>query len=142
VLSNNDFIGAAFSLSVPTIITDIGGQFGCCNGVSIFGTIVPLAFISSFPSVPFNQLASVSLADIVFAVPSGTASLDLVDPLSTLLRIHDGRATMAIARGDEGWKRDNKVASSLPRSAIACCIELEITAPSTSNHTRYTDAPI
>jgi hypothetical protein len=69
VLSNNDFIGAAFSLSVPTIITDIGGQFGCCNGVSIFGTIVPLAFISSFPSVPFNQLASVSLADIVFAVP-------------------------------------------------------------------------
>ena len=68
VLSNNDFIGAAFSLSVPTTITDIGGQFGCCNGGS-----------------PFNQLASVSLADIVFAVPSGTASLDLVEPLSTPL---------------------------------------------------------
>ena len=102
VLSNHDLIGAAFSLSGPTTITGIGAQFGCCNGGSIFGTIVPLASITSFPSVASDQLASISLASILFAVPSGTAALDLMEPLSTPLTLGPGDYAVIFGAGQFG----------------------------------------
>jgi hypothetical protein len=52
--------------------------------------------------VPSNQLASISLADIVFAVPSGTASLDLVEPLRTPLSLRPGTYAVIFGAGQFG----------------------------------------
>jgi hypothetical protein len=66
---NSFFIGAAFTLASTTQITDIGGNFLVSNGGSsgsIFGEIVSLASLSALPSASVENLASLSLGDVVF----------------------------------------------------------------------------
>jgi hypothetical protein len=87
-LSNNDIIGAAFQIIAPTQVTAIGAQFGCCNGGTIFGAIIPLASLTAVPSVASNSLNSVDLAHTVFSVPSlgGFGAQQQSVPLSVILQ--------------------------------------------------------
>ena len=87
ILSNNDLIGASFTVAQTTHVTGIGAQFGDPfdpNPGTIFGAIVPLAALSAFPAGSSDDLASISLADVVFSVPSGSQG-DVVVPVSATL---------------------------------------------------------
>ncbi|HEV2677879.1 MAG TPA: PEP-CTERM sorting domain-containing protein [Aliidongia sp.] len=67
---NSFFIGAAFTVSAATQITDIGGNFlvsdGGANGDAIFGEIISLASLTGLPSASVENLESISLGDVVF----------------------------------------------------------------------------
>jgi hypothetical protein len=67
---NSLFIGAAFTLSSTTNITDVGANFlvsnGGSNGDPIFAELIKLSSPTSLPSVPVENLASLSLGDVVF----------------------------------------------------------------------------
>jgi len=90
-LSSNNLIGAAFQLTATTVITGIGAQFGAFNDGTIFAAIVPLASLTAFPRASpgqpsgSNDLSGISLANVVFSVPSGTTALDLIVPLTVTL---------------------------------------------------------
>lgn len=88
-LTASRFIGASFVVSNRTQITGIGGEFGGFTSGTIFGAIVPLANLTSFPLVSPSQLPSISLANVVFSVPSATGfptpANDLLEPLSVIL---------------------------------------------------------
>lgn len=67
---NSFLIGAAFTVSAATQITDIGGNFlvsdGGANGDAIFGEIISLASLTGLPSASVENLESISLGDVVF----------------------------------------------------------------------------
>jgi hypothetical protein len=88
------YFGAAFSLSQQTQITGIGGEFGGFPDGTIFGAIVSLASLSSFPTASPDNLASIALGNTVFSVPQATA-VDVTAPLSLLL----GPGTYAVIFG-------------------------------------------
>ncbi|MGI4878086.1 MAG: PEPxxWA-CTERM sorting domain-containing protein [Janthinobacterium lividum] len=83
ILSENNFMGATFTLGRTTSITGIGGEFGGYPGGSIFGAIVPLSARGAFPAGASTALAGISLGHVVFAVTGGTQ--DLVVPLALTL---------------------------------------------------------
>ncbi|QXQ07215.1 PEPxxWA-CTERM sorting domain-containing protein [Sphingosinicellaceae bacterium] len=83
ILSADNFMGAAFTLTRTTTITGIGAQFGGFPGGSIFGAVVPLSSRAAFPAGASTALADISLGHVVFAVSQGTQ--DLVVPLSLTL---------------------------------------------------------
>lgn len=83
ILSSDNFMGAAFTLAKTVTITGIGAQFGGYPGGSIFGAIVPLSSIGSFPAGASTALADISLGHVVFGVTQGTQ--DLVVPLTLTL---------------------------------------------------------
>ena len=86
-VSATRFIAASFAVSNPTEITGIGGEFGGYPSGKIFGAIVPLANLTSFPSVAPSQIPSISLADVVFSTSGNTPPKgnDLLEPLSVTL---------------------------------------------------------
>jgi hypothetical protein len=84
ILSDSDFIGAAFTLSTTTNITGIGAQFGGFPSGQIFGAIVPLTSGSAFPAGASTDLASIALGHVLFSVPEATA-IDLITPFSLTL---------------------------------------------------------
>ena len=84
ILTGDDLIGAVFTLTKTTAITGIGAQFGGFPSGDIFGAIVPVASLSDFPAGASDDLAAISLADVVFAVPQATA-IDLMEPLNVTL---------------------------------------------------------
>ncbi len=84
ILTENNFMGAVFTLTKTTAITGIGAQFGGFPSGDIFGAIVPVASPTDFPAGSSDDLASISLADVVFAVPQATA-IDLTEPLNVTL---------------------------------------------------------
>src|SRR5262245_40553597 len=63
---NSRFIGAAFEVLQPTLVSDIGGNFRNSRG-SIFGEIIALSGLNSFPSVPAGNLDSIALGHIVIS---------------------------------------------------------------------------
>lgn len=83
ILTADDSIGAAFTVTRTTTVTGIGAQFGGFPSGTIFGAIVPLASLSAFPAGASTDLAAISVADVVFSVPQGT--VDLVEPVSASL---------------------------------------------------------
>ena len=84
ILSNNDLIGAAFTLTQTTKITAIGAQFGGFPSGQIFGAIVPVSGSTLLPNFASSDIAANSLAHVVFSVPTATA-IDLAEPLSITL---------------------------------------------------------
>ncbi|QYE35362.1 MULTISPECIES: PEPxxWA-CTERM sorting domain-containing protein [Sphingosinicellaceae] len=83
ILSENNFMGAVFTLGRTTAITGIGAQFGGFPGGNIFGAIVPLSSRAAFPAGKSTDLADISLGHVVFAVTGATQ--DLVAPLPLTL---------------------------------------------------------
>jgi len=82
------FIGARFSLSDPTLITNISVGIGRYGSGTFFGAIVPLTGGTAFPSVDPASLSSIALGSVLLsatdssgnggpAVVSGNLSLDL-----------------------------------------------------------------
>ena len=63
---NSRFIGAAFEVLQPTLVSDIGGNFRNSRG-SIFGEIIALSGLNSFPSVAAGDLESIALGHIVIS---------------------------------------------------------------------------
>lgn len=84
ILTDNNFMGAVFTLTRTTAITGIGAQFGGFPSGDIFGAIVPVGSPTDVPAGPSTNLAAISLADVVFAVPQATA-IDLIEPLKVTL---------------------------------------------------------
>lgn len=84
ILSNNDLIGAAFTLTQKTTITAIGAQFGGFPSGQIFGAIVPVSSSTLLPTFASSGIEANSLAHVVFSVPTVTA-IDLAESLSVTL---------------------------------------------------------
>lgn len=84
ILTDNNFMGAVFTLTKTTAITGIGAQFGGFPSGDIFGAIVPVGSPTDVPAGASTNLAAISLADVVFAVPQATA-IDLIEPLKVTL---------------------------------------------------------
>jgi hypothetical protein len=84
ILTENDTIGAVFTIEKATQITAIGAQFGGFPSGAIFGAILPVASPTSFPAGSSDDLAAISLAHVVFSVPQATA-IDLSEPLAVTL---------------------------------------------------------
>jgi len=101
ILSENDLIGAAFTLTKTTTIWKVGAQFGGFPGGDIFAAIVPLASPTSFPGAPSDQLSSISLADVEFSVPTAVA-VDLKVKLPTPLTLGPGSYAVIFGSGQFG----------------------------------------
>jgi PEP-CTERM motif len=84
ILSSDDLIGASFTLTKTTKITAIGAQFGGFPSGQIFGAIVPVSASTLLPTFSSSDIATSSLAHVVFSVPTATA-IDLAEPLSVTL---------------------------------------------------------
>ncbi len=84
IINSNNLMGATFHLDHTTTITAIGAQFGGYPGGSIFGAIVNVG-ANGLPAGPSNDIAAISLAHVLFSVPTATAT-DLSVPLSVTLQ--------------------------------------------------------
>lgn len=84
ILSSDDLIGAAFTLTQKTTITAIGAQFGGFPAGQIFGAIVPVSSSTLLPTFSSSNIEANSLAHVVFSVPTATA-IDLAEALSVTL---------------------------------------------------------
>lgn len=84
ILTSNDLIGAAFTLTQKTTITAIGAQFGGFPSGQIFGAIVPVSSSTLLPTFTSSDIEANSLAHVVFSVPAKTA-IDLTEALSVTL---------------------------------------------------------
>jgi hypothetical protein len=108
IVQDGRFIGAAFTLTQTTQITAIGAQFGGFPGGSIFGAIVPTG--PSLPSFTPSDIASNSLAHVVFSVTVTTPALDnphvnvadLTVPLDQSLNLEPGTYAVVFGSGAFG----------------------------------------
>lgn len=82
-INSNQWLGARFTLTQPTQITDIGGHLVSTAPGGIFGAIVPLSSPTALPSFLPSTIATSALAGTVFTPPS--LSADVLTPLSVLL---------------------------------------------------------
>ncbi|THD57912.1 PEPxxWA-CTERM sorting domain-containing protein [Phenylobacterium sp.] len=102
ILSSNNLIGAEFSVTSSTVVTAIGAQFGNPfdpDPGTIFGAIVPVASLSDFPAGSSADLASISLADVVFSAPNPG---DLMVALSAPVTLAAGSYAVIFGSGQFG----------------------------------------
>jgi hypothetical protein len=82
-INSNQWLGARFTLTQSTQITDVGGHLVSITAGGIFAAIVPLSSPTALPSFLPSTIATSALAGTVFTPPS--LSADVLTPLSVLL---------------------------------------------------------
>jgi hypothetical protein len=102
IITPDSLFGAAFHLDGKTNITSIGAQFGGFPSGEIFGAIVSLSSLSSFPAGSSHDLSGIALAHTTFAVTPGT--VDFLTPLAVTLGAGDYALILGSGQfGATGW---------------------------------------
>jgi hypothetical protein len=82
-INSTQWLGARFTLTQSTQITDVGGHLLSVTAGGIFAAIVPLSSPTALPSFLPSAITTSALASTVFSPPS--LSADVLTPLSVLL---------------------------------------------------------